>query len=109
MVTTGAKVVAKALAEAGYEVVYSGLHQTPEMIAEAALDEGVDAIGLSVMSGAHMTHFPAVMKCLAEKGASDVVVFGGGIVPANDIAALEKTGLHASLPRARRPARLWNG
>src|SRR5512146_3466492 len=75
----GAKVVARALADAGYEVVYTGLHQTPEMIASAAVQEAVDAVGLSIMSGAHMTLFPAVIDALKTRGAGDVVVFGGGI------------------------------
>jgi methylmalonyl-CoA mutase C-terminal domain/subunit len=91
----GAKVVARALADAGYEVIYTGLHQTPEMIAAAALQESVDAVGLSIMSGAHMTHFPAVMEALRAKGAGGVVVFGGGIVPEDDIAALKLIGVAA--------------
>jgi len=91
----GAKVVARALADAGYEVIYSGLHQTAEMIAAAAQQESVDAVGLSMMSGAHMTHFPAVMDALAARGARDVVVFGGGIVPDEDAAALKKVGVAA--------------
>jgi methylmalonyl-CoA mutase C-terminal domain/subunit len=89
----GAKVVARALADAGYEVVYTGLHQTPEMIAAAALQEAVDAVGLSIMSGAHMTLFPAVMEALRSRGADDVVVFGGGIVPREDVEALAKLGV----------------
>ncbi len=89
----GAKVVARALADAGYEVVYTGLHQTPEMIAAAAVQEAVDAVGLSIMSGAHMTLFPAVMKALAERGAGDLLVFGGGIVPKEDIAKLTTLGV----------------
>ena len=91
----GAKVVARALADAGYEVVYTGLHQTPEMIAAAAVQESVDAVGLSIMSGAHMTHFPAVLEALRARGAGDVVVFGGGIVPDEDVAALAKLGVAA--------------
>jgi methylmalonyl-CoA mutase C-terminal domain/subunit len=91
----GAKVVARALADAGYEVVYTGLHQTPQMIASAALQESVDAVGLSIMSGAHMTHFPAVMEALRAAGAQDVVVFGGGIVPDEDVAALKERGVAA--------------
>ena len=92
----GAKVVARALADAGYEVIYSGLHQTPEMIAAAALQESVDAVGLSMMSGAHMTHFPAVLDGAARRaGASDVVLFGGGIVPDEDAAALKALGVAA--------------
>ena len=89
----GAKVVARALADAGYEVVYTGLHQTPEMIAAAAVQESVDAVGLSIMSGAHMTHFPAVLAALAARGAGDVVLFGGGIVPDEDAAALKAMGV----------------
>jgi len=89
----GAKVVARALADAGYEVVYTGLHQTPEMIAAAAVQEAVDAVGLSIMSGAHMTLFPAVIDALKSRGASDVVVFGGGIVPKDDLPKLEQIGV----------------
>ena len=89
----GAKVVARALADAGYEVVYTGLHQTPEMIAAAAVQEAVDAVGLSIMSGAHMTLFPAVMEALRSRGAGDVVVFGGGIVPKEDLPKLEQIGV----------------
>ena len=81
----GAKVVARALADAGYEVVYTGLHQTPEMIAAAAVQEAVDAVGLSIMSGAHMTLFPAVLDAHKTRGAGDVTVFGGGIVPKDDL------------------------
>jgi methylmalonyl-CoA mutase, C-terminal domain len=89
----GAKVVARALSDAGYEVVYTGLHQTPEMIAAAALQESVDAVGLSIMSGAHMTLFPAVMEALRVKGAGDVLVFGGGIIPDEDLVELQKQGV----------------
>ena len=89
----GAKVVARALADAGYEVVYTGLHQTPEMIAAAAVQEAVDAVGLSIMSGAHMTLFPAVIDALRTRGAGDVVVFGGGIVPKDDLPKLEQMGV----------------
>jgi len=91
----GAKVVARALADAGYEVIYTGLHQTPDMIAAAALQESVDAVGLSIMSGAHMTHFPAVIDALRARGAGGVVVFGGGIVPDEDIEALRQIGVAA--------------
>jgi methylmalonyl-CoA mutase, C-terminal domain len=91
----GAKVVARALSDAGYEVVYTGLHQTPEMIAAAAVQESVDAVGLSIMSGAHMTLFPAVMEALKTRGATDVLVFGGGIVPDEDVAELKKQGVAA--------------
>ena len=89
----GAKVVARALADAGYEVVYTGLHQTPEMIAAAAVQEAVDAVGLSIMSGAHMTLFPAVIDALKSRGAGDVVVFGGGIVPKDDLPKLHEMGV----------------
>jgi methylmalonyl-CoA mutase C-terminal domain/subunit len=91
----GAKVVARALADAGYEVIYTGLHQTPEMIAAAAVQESVDAVGLSIMSGAHMTHFPAVLEALRARGVGDVAVFGGGIVPDEDVVALQKLGVRA--------------
>ena len=89
----GAKVVARALADAGYEVVYTGLHQTPEMIAAAAVQEAVDAVGLSIMSGAHMTLFPAVIDALKARGVGDTVVFGGGIVPKDDLPKLEQMGV----------------
>jgi methylmalonyl-CoA mutase C-terminal domain/subunit len=89
----GAKVVARALADAGYEVVYTGLHQTPDMIAAAAVQEAVDAVGLSIMSGAHMTLFPAVIDALKARGVGDVVVFGGGIVPKDDLPKLEQIGV----------------
>jgi len=89
----GAKVVARALRDAGMEVVYTGLHQTPEQIVEAALQEDADAIGLSVLSGAHMTLFARVVELLRERGAEDIVVFGGGIVPESDIAELERLGV----------------
>jgi methylmalonyl-CoA mutase C-terminal domain/subunit len=89
----GAKVVARALRDAGMEVVYTGLHQTPEQIVETAIQEDADAIGLSVLSGAHMTLFRRVMELLAERDAADIVVFGGGIIPADDIAELEKLGV----------------
>ncbi len=87
--------VARALRDAGFEVVYTGLHQTPEMIAVAAVQEDVDAVGLSVMSGAHNTLFPAVMDALEEKGADDIVVFGGGIVPEEDLEKLLARGVGA--------------
>ncbi len=89
----GAKVVARSLADAGYEVVYTGLHQTPEMIAAAAVQEAVDAVGLSIMSGAHMTLFPAVIDALEARGVGDIVVFGGGIVPKDDLTKLEEIGV----------------
>jgi methylmalonyl-CoA mutase C-terminal domain/subunit len=89
----GAKVVARALRDAGMEVVYTGLHQTPEQIVEAALQEDADAIGLSVLSGAHMTLFARVVELLRERGADDIVVFGGGIIPEADIPELERLGV----------------
>jgi methylmalonyl-CoA mutase C-terminal domain/subunit len=89
----GAKVIARALRDSGFEVVYTGLHQTPEMIAVAALQEDVDAVGLSVMSGAHNTLFPAVIAELRQRGLDDVVVFGGGIVPDADLASLAAAGV----------------
>jgi methylmalonyl-CoA mutase C-terminal domain/subunit len=89
----GAKVVARALRDAGMEVVYTGLHQTPEQIVGTAIQEDADAIGLSVLSGAHMTLFRRVIELLAERDATDIVVFGGGIIPADDIAELEALGV----------------
>lgn len=91
----GAKIIARALRDAGCEVVYTGLHQTPEMIAAAALQEHVDAVGMSIMSGAHNTLFPAVIAALAARGLSDVVVFGGGIIPEADANALKAQGVRA--------------
>ncbi|HEU4409010.1 MAG TPA: cobalamin B12-binding domain-containing protein [Polyangiaceae bacterium] len=89
----GAKVVARALRDAGFEVVYTGLHQTPDMIAAAAIQEDVDAVGLSIMSGAHNTLFPAVIEALRARGADDIVVFGGGIIPDEDRVRLEAAGV----------------
>lgn len=89
----GAKVVARALRDAGCEVVYTGLHQTPEQIARAAVDEDVDAVGLSTLSGAHLTLFPQVVEALRALGADDVVVFGGGIIPPEDAEALRAAGI----------------
>ncbi|HKZ28305.1 MAG TPA: cobalamin B12-binding domain-containing protein [Acidimicrobiia bacterium] len=89
----GAKVVARALRDAGNEVIYSGLHQTPEQIVETAIQEDVNGIGLSVLSGAHMTLFPKIVELLAERGVSDIVVFGGGIISDLDAAALLEAGL----------------
>ena len=89
----GAKVVARALRDAGMEVVYTGLHQTPEQIVETAIQEDADAIGLSVLSGAHMTLFRRVLELLVERDAADIVVFGGGIIPADDIGELAKLGV----------------
>ena len=89
----GAKVVARALRDAGMEVVYTGLHQTPEQVVETALQEDARAIGLSILSGAHMTLFARVMELLKERGATDIVVFGGGIIPEADIPELERLGV----------------
>jgi methylmalonyl-CoA mutase C-terminal domain/subunit len=89
----GAKVVARALRDAGFEVIYTGLHQTPEMIAAAAVQEDVDAVGLSIMSGAHNTLFPAVIDELKKRGATDIPVFGGGIIPEADIDHLKAAGV----------------
>ena len=89
----GAKVVARALRDAGFEVVYTGLHQTPDMIAAAAVQEDVDAVGLSIMSGAHNTLFPAVLSALKARGADDIVVFGGGIIPDEDGERLRAGGV----------------
>ena len=89
----GAKIIARALRDAGFEVIYTGLHQTPEMIVEAALQEDVDGIGLSILSGAHLVQFPAVMDLLRARDAGDIKVFGGGIIPEDDIVALAKLGV----------------
>src|SRR5947207_15090571 len=89
----GAKIIARALRDAGFEVIYTGLHQTPEMIVAAAVQEDVDGVGLSIMSGAHMTLFPAILDLLKQQGAQDVVVFGGGIIPDSDIPELKKLGV----------------
>jgi methylmalonyl-CoA mutase C-terminal domain/subunit len=89
----GAKIVARALRDAGVEVIYTGLHQTPEMIVETAVQEDVDAVGLSILSGAHLALFPAVIAGLREKELGDVMVFGGGIIPAADIPRLEEQGV----------------
>lgn len=89
----GAKVVARALRDAGFEVIYTGLHQTPEMVAAAAIQEDADAIGLSILSGAHMTLFPRIMELLREKGGEDIIVFGGGIIPEDDVPALKAAGV----------------
>jgi len=88
----GAKVVAAALRDAGMEVIYTGLHQTPEMIAQAAIQEDVDVVGLSILSGAHMTLFPRVRKLLDAAGRQDVLLTGGGIIPPEDMTALEQQG-----------------
>jgi methylmalonyl-CoA mutase C-terminal domain/subunit len=89
----GAKVVAAALRDAGMEVIYTGLHQTPEMIATAAVQEDVDVVGLSILSGAHMTLFPRVQELLREQGRDDVLITGGGIIPKEDMAALRALGV----------------
>jgi methylmalonyl-CoA mutase, C-terminal domain len=89
----GAKIIARALRDAGMEVIYTGLHQTPEMIVSAAIQEDVDAIGMSIMSGAHMTLFPAVIDLLKQNSALDIAVFGGGIIPDDDIPKLKALGV----------------
>lgn len=91
----GAKIVARALRDAGMEVVYTGLHQTPEMIVTAALQEDVDVIGVSILSGAHMTVFPKIMKLLEERGVDDVAVVGGGVIQEDDIPKLKALGVRA--------------
>ena len=89
----GVKVIARALRDAGMEVIYTGLHQTPEQIVETTIQEDADAVGLSIHSGAHMTLFPRVVELLRERGASDVIVFGGGIIPREDIESLKAQGI----------------
>ncbi len=89
----GAKVIARALRDAGFEVIYTGLHQTPEQISEAAVQEDADAVGLSLLSGAHMTLFPRIVEMLLDAGADDVLVFGGGIIPEDDIPKLSEIGV----------------
>ena len=89
----GIKVIAAALRDAGMEVIYTGLRQTPAMIVDAAIQEDVDAIGVSILSGAHMTLFPAILDVMKEKGSSDIILFGGGIIPDDDKAELEKLGV----------------
>ncbi|UCF67747.1 MAG: cobalamin B12-binding domain-containing protein [Acidobacteriota bacterium] len=89
----GAKIIARALRDAGHEVIYTGLHKTPEQIVETAIQEDVDGIGLSILSGAHMTLFHKVIRLLAERGAEDVVVFGGGIIPDDDLGELRDAGV----------------
>ncbi len=91
----GAKVVARALRDAGCEVIYTGLHQTPDQIAQAAIDEDVDGVGLSTLSGAHLTLFPRVVEALRSRDAGDIVVFGGGIIPDEDLPALHDAGIAA--------------
>ena len=89
----GAKVIARALRDAGMEVIYTGIRQTPEQIAQAAIQEAVDIVGLSSLSGAHMSLFPKVVQILKEKGADDILVFGGGIIPVDDIPKLKEAGI----------------
>jgi methylmalonyl-CoA mutase C-terminal domain/subunit len=89
----GAKVVARALRDAGFEVIYTGLHQTPEQIVEATIQEDADAVGLSIHSGAHMTLFPKVVEMLRQRGAGEIVVFAGGIIPKEDITVLKEKGI----------------
>lgn len=89
----GIKVIAAAFRDAGFEVIYTGLRQTPEMIVTAAIQEDVDAVGVSILSGAHMTLFPAILNLLKEKNADHIILFGGGIIPGEDITALEKMGV----------------
>src|SRR6202049_2156001 len=89
----GVKVISRALRDAGVEVIYTGLHQTPAMVVEAAIQEDVEGIGISLLSGAHMTLFPEILRLLRERGAGDIVVFGGGIIPDSDVDALRKLGV----------------
>ena len=89
----GAKIIARALRDAGFEVIYTGLHQTPEMVVATALQEDVDGIGLSILSGAHLVQFPAVLDLLKERNASDIKVFGGGIIPQDDVPRLKAKGV----------------
>ncbi|MEM2934681.1 MAG: cobalamin B12-binding domain-containing protein [Methanocellales archaeon] len=89
----GAKVIARAFRDAGFEVIYTGVRQTPEQIVETAIQEDVDAIGLSILSGAHMHLFPRIMELLKEKGVEDILVVGGGIIPEEDVAALKQVGI----------------
>ncbi|HKR99803.1 MAG TPA: cobalamin B12-binding domain-containing protein [Candidatus Dormibacteraeota bacterium] len=89
----GVKVISRALRDAGIEVIYTGLHQTPEMVVDAAIQEDVDGIGISILSGAHMTLFPEILRLLKERSAQDIVVFGGGIIPDSDVDELRKLGV----------------
>jgi methylmalonyl-CoA mutase C-terminal domain/subunit len=94
----GAKVVARALADAGIEVIYTGLRQTPEMVVEAAIQEDVDVIGISILSGAHMTFFPEILRLLRERGAENIAVIGGGVIPVEDIDVLKEMGVRELYP-----------
>lgn len=105
----GAKVIARALRDAGMEVIYTGLHQTPEQIVGTAIQEDADAIGLSILSGAHNTLFAAVIELLKERDAADILVFGGGIIPEADIAPLKEKGSRRSSRRGRPPLRSSTG
>lgn len=105
----GAKVVARALRDAGIEVIYTGLHQTPAQVVDAAVQEDVDFIGLSILSGAHLTLFAEIMELLRVRKAEDIIVFGGGIIPEDDITELEALGSPRSSPREPPPPPLWNG
>src|SRR5436190_20945084 len=91
----GAKTITRALRDAGFEVIYTGLHQTPEQIAETALQEDVDAVGLSLLSGAHLTLFPRVLEALRSRGLDDVLLFGGGVIPHADVEVLKQMGVAA--------------
>jgi methylmalonyl-CoA mutase C-terminal domain/subunit len=91
----GAKIIARALRDAGFEVIYTGLHNTPEMVVETAIQEDVDAVGLSILSGAHNYLFPEIIRLLREKGADDIAVFGGGIIPKDDVPGLLEIGVKA--------------
>jgi methylmalonyl-CoA mutase C-terminal domain/subunit len=91
----GAKIIARALRDAGFEVIYTGLHQTPEMVVSTALQEDVDGIGLSILSGAHLTLFPKILTLLRAQGGEDIVVFGGGIIPDEDASTLKDAGVRA--------------
>lgn len=94
----GAKVVARALADAGMEVIYTGLRQTPEMVVTAAIQEDVDVIGVSILSGAHMTFIPEILRLLKERGANDIAVISGGVIPVEDIATLKELGVREVFP-----------
>jgi methylmalonyl-CoA mutase C-terminal domain/subunit len=104
----GARTIAFALRDAGVEVIYSGLHQTPEMIVNTALQENVDAIGLSILSGAHLTIFPKVQELLKEKGLGDLLLFGGGVIPPEDIVKLRERGIGEIFPPGSSIQRIVN-